>query len=225
MFVVVCLLFVIFFPLFPIGEKVPFSLLKRLLPENPIILEAGAQHGEDTRWMSEMWSRGTIHAFEPLPESFEQLALVAAEYKNIHIYRLALSDQCGLLPFYVSGGASSLLQPTESFNNDYFHADIEHPIMVESITMDQWAQNNNVDHIDFLWLDMEGNELRALQSGKEIVKTVTVIYTEINLQPFWNGCVLYDELKRWLEMQGFEEIWVDIVPTWHGNALFVRKNE
>jgi hypothetical protein len=69
---------------------------------------------------------------------------------------------------------------------------------------------------------MEGNELRALQAGTEMLKTVTAIYTEINLQPFWEGCVLYEDLKRWLEEHGFKEIWVDIIPTWHGNALFVK---
>lgn len=204
------------------GEQVPFALLKRLLPSNPIILESGAQFGEDTQWMSQMWPQGTIHAFEPLPTSYALLQKVAHLYKNIFCYPLALSNQAGIFNFYVAGGASSLLQPTEHFNNDYFHADLEHPIQVTCITLDTWAQENNIDHIDFMWLDMEGNELNALQGGIEILKTVTAIYTEVNLQPFWHGGVQYEELKQWLEEQGFVEIWQDIVPNWHGNVLFVN---
>jgi FkbM family methyltransferase len=218
----ISLLFLFFSFIHTTGEKVPFSLLKRLLPSNPVILEAGAQYGEDTKWMSELWPQGTIHSFEPLPEAFACLQQVAAIYPNVHCYQLALSEKQGVFNFYVSGGASSLLKPTEQFNNDYFHSDLEHPISVQCLSLDEWVSQMNIDHIDFLWLDMEGNELHALKSGIKILETVTVIYTEVNLQKFWEGCVLYQELKQWLEDQGFEELWSDIVPHWHGNALFVR---
>lgn len=205
-----------------LGEKVPFSLLRKLLPANPVILEAGAQFGEDTQWMSDFWSAGIIHAFEPLPESFAQLKQVASTRNNIQIYNLALAAKNGPAAFYVAGGASSLLPPTPSFNQDYFHADLEHPITVHCITLDDWARNNTIDHIDFMWLDMEGNELIALKAGDHILSAVKVIYTEVNLQNFWQGTVLYQDLKEYLEQKGFTEIWKDIVPHWHGNALFVR---
>ncbi len=210
--------------IYALGEAVPFSLLQQLLPSNPIILEAGAQFGEDTSWMSEMWPCGTIYAFEPSPESFPALAKVASQHSNIIIHKLALSNQVGELPFYLSGGASSLLKPTDSFNQDYFHADLEHPIMVPVTTFDLWVQENDVDHIDFMWLDMEGNELNALKGSLSILSRVKVIYAEVNLQNFWHGCVKYEELITWLENQGFEKIWEDITPHWHGNVVFVNKN-
>ena len=53
-----------------IGEAVPYALLKKILPANPVIIEAGAQFGEDTQWMSQFWPQGKIYAFEPSPESF-----------------------------------------------------------------------------------------------------------------------------------------------------------
>ncbi len=211
--------------IFPVGEKVPFFLLKRLLPDNPIIVEAGAQFGEDTSWMSEMWPKGIIHAFEPLPASFEKLERNTKKYKNVYRHQLALSNKAEKASFYVdghSGGASSLLRPTDSINKTYFHADLNNPISVECITLDNWAKKNNINKIDFLWLDMEGNELRALQASTEILKTVKIIYTEVNLQEFWHGCVQYKDLKKWLEGNGFKEIWSDIVPKWHGNVLFVK---
>jgi hypothetical protein len=71
---------------------------------------------------------------------------------------------------------------------------------------------------------MEGNELNALKGARTILKTVKVIYTEVNLQKFWTDCVMYEELTQWLASQGFEKVWEDIAPNWHGNALFVNKN-
>jgi Methyltransferase FkbM domain len=73
-----------------------------------------------------------------------------------------------------------------------------------------------------MWLDMEGNELNALHGALDILPTVKLIYTEVNLQQFWHGCVMYDELKAWLEEHGFIEIWKDVQPSWHGNALFMN---
>ena len=207
-----------------LGEAVPYALLKKMLPSNPTILEAGAQFGEDTRWMSQMWPQGKIYSFEPSPVSFAELQNVAAQCNNVTATQLALSDKKGEFAFYLAGGASSLLRPQDSFNTDYFHSDLDHPIIVEVITLDEWASNNNIDAFDFFWLDMEGNELNALNGARNSLKKVKLIYTEVNLQRFWEGCVMYDELKAWMEDHGFIEIWSSIAPDWHGNVLFMNIN-
>ena len=198
--------------------------MKRILPDAPIIVEAGAQFGEDSQWMSQLWPQGTIYAFEPSPESFPALQKVAEQYHNVVAIHQALSNIKGEFPFYLSGGASSLLCPTNSFNADYFHADVDHPIMVPVITLDEWALHNNVNNIDFLWLDMEGNELNALQGSIDVLRNVKLIYTEVNLQHFWNNCAMYDDVKSWMSDHGFIEIWSYIVPHWHGNVLFLNTN-
>jgi FkbM family methyltransferase len=206
------------------GEKVPFHLISRILPENPIIVEAGAQFGEDTLWMAELWPNGVIYAFEPVPEAYQLLTQHVAQLPHVHPFPLALTNTIGETPMYLAGGASSVLRPTASFNNVYFHADLTRPIYVPCTTLDQWASSQSIKKIDFLWLDMEGNELRMLQASPSMLKQVKLIYTEVNLQPFWEGCVQHDELRGWLESQGFVQIWEDITPAWHGNALFVHMN-
>lgn len=222
----ICLLLLsIYAPaLYATGEPVPFSLLKKILPENPIIIEAGAQFGEDTQWMSQMWPQGTVYAFEPSPTSFAELQKVASQATNIVPFPLALSNQKGESFFYLAGGASSLLKPQDSFNTDYFHSDLNNPIVVKTVLLDEWAQENNVNAIDFMWLDMEGNELNALEGAPALINTVKLIYTEVNLQKFWHGCALYEDVKAWMSAHGFVEIWSYIVPHWHGNVLFMNTN-
>lgn len=210
------------FNLHGIGEKVPWHILKRILPDNPTIVEAGAQFGEDTRWMAEFWPRGKIFAFEPAPESYLTLYENAKSHANIYTFQQALSDKRGQFSFYLAGGASSLLRPRESFNRDYFHSDLDHPIVVEALTLDDWRSEHQLGDIDFLWLDMEGNELNALKGAESTLDKVKLIYTEVNLQRFWEGCVMYEELKSWLMERGFHEIWSDFVPHWHGNVLFFK---
>ena len=46
------------------------SVIKQCLPENPIVVEAGAFNGRDTQNMAQTWSLSIIHAFEPVPQLF-----------------------------------------------------------------------------------------------------------------------------------------------------------
>ena len=125
--------------------------------------------------------------------------------------------------FYLAGGASSLLKLQEWANRDYFHSDLDHPITVKSTTLDKWCSENGISKIDFLWFDMEGNELRGLQGAVKSLKNVTCIYTEVKIQKFREEAVLYKDLKKWLNSQWFVEIWSEVIPNWGGNALFVKK--
>lgn len=207
------------------ADQVPISLLASLLPSNPIVLEAGARFGEDTSWMSKLWPQGHIHAFEPTPVSYALLKQNTQQYSNVTCYNLALAEKNGAALFYIDGhdgGGNSLIKPAEWFNVGHFHGDLNNPISVECIRLDDWAQQNHISHIDFMWLDMEGHELFALQSGPEIVKTVRVIFTEVNLQPFREGVPLYPEVKAWFESQGFTPVWAEFIDNWRGNVVFVR---
>lgn len=210
--------------LFSAKTSVPKELFFSLLPDNPIIIEAGAQFGEDTVWMSSAWPKGTIYAFEPNPASYPSLLKMAEQKPNVYSYQLAVSNLPGEMPFYIAGGASSLLPPTDSFNDIYFHADKMNPIRVQTIQLDDWLDEQRISKVDFLWFDLEGNELNALEGLQRHLSNITLIYTEVNLQNFWEEGVLYESLKNWLEARGFTEIWSEIAPYWQGNALFLNQN-
>jgi len=222
MFVVVLFLCFVSSICFGAGHSVPWDLIKQYVPENPIVIEAGAQFGEDTRIMADLWPGSTLYAFEPMPDNYSKLEKVASERDNIFASTYALTNEKKTANFWVCGGASSLLKPTDSVNNSYFHADLKHPIQVECITLDQWCKDQGITRADFFWFDMEGNELNALKGAQKILKTVRVIFIEVNLRTFWHGNVLYKDLKNWLTQRGFKEVWSYFVPRWNGNVLFVR---
>ena len=48
------------------------------------------------------------------------------------------------------------------------------------------------------WLDAQGHELAILQGATNILKTVTVLYTEVNFIHAYKDQPLYDEIKSWL---------------------------
>lgn len=207
------------------------AIVKPYLPENPIILEAGAYDGTDSLFMNRHWPRAQFHIFEPVPELYQKLVIKTASHSNMHTYKFALGDYTGSATFYISEFAnkpgipsesSSLLKPKEHLIHAphvLFNTEITVPIA----TIDDWAEEHNVDAIDFMWLDMQGYELNALKASPKIMKTVKAILTEVEFVEAYEGQYLFDDVKDWLEEQGFTMIARNFYCDWFGDALFVRK--
>jgi 2-O-methyltransferase len=204
---------------------IPKKYFVQFLPENPIILEAGAHKGKDTVEMAMLWPAGTIHAFEPVPALFKKLENNTRNLKNVHCYQLALGNNRGREIMYLSSGASdgssSLLPPKEHLNifpTVYF----DEELTVNTMTLDGWAESNNIQNIDFMWLDLQGMELNVLKSGKNILQTVTAIYTEVSSIEAYKDQTLYSDLNEWLTSNGFY-IEREVVDKGGGNVFFIRK--
>lgn len=209
---------------FPPGNYWDAVLLyvKSLVPENPVILEAGGHYGEDTIRMKTVWPQATMHVFEPLQISFEKMILDAGHLSNTFFYPYALTTYSGTTCFYIdipNNAASSIGYPVE-WNASEFDTT---PIEVSCITLDEWAKQNNVTKIDFMWLDMEGHELYALQHALDILPTVQAIFTEISFVPVREGSCSYYDLRAFLESQGFYEAWKSGDSGRYGDALFLKR--
>jgi FkbM family methyltransferase len=207
-------------------EAIPKSLIATYLPANPTIVEAGAHIGVDTVQMSKRWPRGTIHAFEPIPDLFSQLQSNTAKRKNVCCYPMALGKETGAAKMFVSSGrsdASSSLFPPKAHVT--YHPDIlfETEIQVPTITLDHWAAEQGIKKIDFLWLDLQGYELAVLKAATAVLATVQAIYTEVNLDETYAGVALYPELRQWLEVYGFKVIREDLPWQDGGNVFFAKE--
>lgn len=201
------------------------DLIRKFLPRNPVIVEAGAHKGWDTIEISRLWPHAMIHCFEPVPELYDLLVKNTSCCKNVFCYPLALSDITGNRKMFISSGASdassSLMQPEEHLS---VHPDVlfEKDIMIKTITLDDWAMERGIERVDFLWLDMQGHELAVMKASKKTFQTARVIQTEVSLLEVYKGAPLYPEVRQWLQRQGFyierEELpWKDM-----GNVLFIK---
>jgi len=198
------------------------NFVKKFLPVNPVILEAGGRYGEDTTRMKHVWPQATIHVFEPYPSSFEKVIENTRSLSRVMAYPYALSNYSGKTHFYVNHineGMCSIGFPAPN----YAHHFEKTPIEVQCITLNQWSKNYHIDHIDFIWFDMEGHELQALQSSLDILYSVKAIYTEVNFVTVREGSCAYLDLRHFLEAQGFIEIWKSRDSGENADALFVRQ--
>lgn len=205
--------------------------MAQFLPENPIILEAGAYDGEDASRMSQIWPKGTIHTFEPVPLLFLKTKARTFNCNNVHCYQMALSDTSGRAIFYISGDqendisrSSSLLEPKDHLRI-YPSVAFKKQIEVQTINLDEWAQLHAIDHIDFLSLDVQGMEYAVLKEAPKMLKTVKVIMTKIAFVETYKDTPPYQEVREFLESQGFSVIFEETcgAAKAEGYALFIRR--
>jgi FkbM family methyltransferase len=209
------------------------EILKQFLPDNPIIVEAGAFDGHDTQKMVKQWPHSTIHVFEPVPEIYERLVKNTQHLSNVCRYPIALSNTNGIALFYISekparpgiaSQAGSLHAPKERLQ----HSPIIFPrtITVQTITLEKWANENAIQSIDLLWLDTQGHELEILQSAPNILKNIRVVLAEVSFIESYEDQPRYEDVVAWMADHGFEHVANDFKDTsksFFGNALFVRK--
>lgn len=206
-------------------ENIPLSYVALFLPPAPIVVEAGAHNGAETAQMSLLWPRGVIHAFEPIPAVFQQLQYATKHRSNVCTYPAALAGENANLPMYVSSGgtdaSSSLLAPKEHLAVNP-HIVFQEQVIVPALTLDTWAAKNYCPRVDFLWLDMQGGELAALQAAPRILATVQALHLEVATMELYENNPLYPEVRAWLEAQGFVLVVEEITEMSSGNAFFVR---
>ena len=208
--------------------------VKNYIPENPVIVEAGAFNGTDTIKIHQCWPNASIHAFEPVPEIFAILEKNTQPISAITRYNIALSDTIGFATLHVSENpakpnqpfpAGSLRAPKERIK--WSDAQYKETITVPTITLDAWAQQQAINHIDFLWLDLQGHALSVLQAAPHILTCTTIIYTEVEFIEAYADQALYNDVRTWLELHNFTMIakdFTDETSWFFGNILFVHNS-
>lgn len=210
------------------------ELVKKFLPHNPSIVDAGAFDGTDSVQMKAFWPTSTIYSFEPVPEIYFRLIKATKSCRGINCFNLALSHKVGHFQMFVSkakvgrGGrqSSSLREPKEHLR---YAPDIkfDQVITVSATTLDAWSESHQIFGIDFLWFDLQGVELEVLQASPKILANVKAIYTEVEFVEAYKGQRLYSDMKNWLSTQGFVEYARSFESNdkskWFGDVLFVRQ--
>ena len=211
-------------------DTIAYSDIGRFIPADPVIVEAGAHDGTNTVEMAEFWPRATIHTFEPVPSAAAAVVKRISRYgSRVQCHAVGLGPRDGEIEMHVSGDgtfgscqSSSMLPPTAMQLREF--PDIAFGIkqMVPMHTMNSWAKTTNVPQVDFMWLDMQGYELQALEGAADVLKSVSAIHLEVSNVRLYEGAPLYSEVRARMADWGF-------VPTIEaffrvsGNVLFVRR--
>jgi FkbM family methyltransferase len=198
------------------------------LPSHPVILEAGVYDGRDTEEFAKILPQANIYGFECLPYYYEVATKRLEAYPNVSLYPIALSDKSEVLDFYVSTrqgemtASSSILKP-RLHTKVHPEVKFESRIKVQAVSVDDWADKCQIGKIDFMWLDLQGAELRVLKGANKSLVEVKAIFTEVSLIETYEAVPLYRDLKSFLLTKGFEVEREYLPYDDMGNVFFVKR--
>lgn len=180
------------------------------------LIELGAHNGYHTRLMAE-----TVHAsgkpfrfyaFEPDQRQHPYLIENTAPY-GVEIIPAAIGavDSDGVV-FYISDGiqqregeghlqrfdgSSSIRQPTEH-NAAAFPDMTFRTAKVRTIKLDTFCKAHGIDHIDFIWADIQGAEVDLITGGRESLAKTGHLYTEYCDGELYEGEIGLEQIKKLL---------------------------
>ena len=205
------------------------AIIKFLIKElykikSPIIFDVGANVGQSIERFSSVFKSEEfkIYSFEPTPKLFQILKNKYDLKKNIYLFQLALDDKIIKSKFfsYEYHKINSLIPTDENSkfhksrqivlkNRDFSNFTTE--IEVQTSTIDNIADEQNIDKIDVLKIDTEGNEDRVLEGAKKLLNSnkINLIELELILGFGYQRQMSFFDIEKFLIPYGYKLIAID----------------
>ncbi|MEO8065404.1 MAG: FkbM family methyltransferase [Candidatus Doudnabacteria bacterium] len=143
--------------------------------ESDAVVDIGAHKGYFSVYAAKKAGRGKVYSFEPLPRLSQFITANSRINKlaNIVVNNAAVWSKPGPIDLYVSSnsGGSSVRPKPSSIET----------VKVQSFTLEDFCDTNQIDSIDFLKLDCEGAEYDILLTlPVRVIRMIKKIAMEIH---------------------------------------------
>ena len=187
----------------------PYEVIARLLTGKSIdnMLDAGASHGRVAERLARPFPKANVHMFEPNPDYVGDLQTLHNRDNRFRHWPMALADQEGEmeLHFTESRGTTSLFKPNTRADDTWGQQlHVKESRAVPVVTIDGWAERENIGPIGFMKFDIQAGELLALRGAEKTLRDqALLVYTEIFFNPMYDGGALFGDIDALLRSHGF----------------------
>ena len=182
------------------------------------IIHVGAHECEEIVVYDKYISRDNVVWFEALPDKVE---FCKNKYPGVLIENAVVSDCVELVVFHRADNGQS-----SSFLEFGTHL-IQHPdthyvseFQAKTQRLDSILEKYTIP-FNFINLDIQGAELRALKGMESYLPSIQYIYTEVNSDHVYKDCCLITELDDYLGQFGFKRVETSWCGRW-GDAFYVK---
>jgi FkbM family methyltransferase len=167
------------------GELNVFKHIKKHYGNKALIIfDVGANVGNYSKNLAEFFNSDTlIHSFEPSKKTFQIFLETTSNYSNIVPNNFGISDKKSDLTLYSKNEASGLASVYQR-NLEHFGISMDMSEQIKLLTIDDYCKLNNIDHLHFLKLDIEGHELKALIGAKQMINEKRIDFIQFE----FGGC-------------------------------------
>ncbi len=145
-----------------------------------------------------------LHLFEPTKSCFETISQKFKDDINVFLNNFGVSDKNGEATIFYDkekSGLASLYQR----NLDIYSLQLNQTESIKLIRLDNYIEENNINHINFIKIDIEGHELKAFEGlGKYLncgfIDYIQFEYGGANLDSHTSLMEIY----KFLQERGFK---------------------
>ena len=164
-----------------------YSLMQAHLARiaNPVIFELGMCDGYHTNLMlSWCQSQPQFYGFEPDPRNINKIRWSGLPGR-ISFYPDAVGHITGKIPFHLSTpepngatGSSSISEFTPVLTECWSWLKCQEDVEVQCWRLDDFCAQHQIDHIDFIWMDVQGAERLVFDGGPLMLPKTKMVWTE-----------------------------------------------
>ena len=204
---------------------IPFSEIIGILKDHNIyvrgVFHIGAHECEEQRqYLEHNISAENIDWVEANPELVDLMAS-----RGIKVHHSAVSDEEKDASFFITNnGQSSSLLEFGTHEESYPWCKVVKTINIKTERLSSLIKRCDIPikERNFWNLDIQGMELKCLQSADEAIQYADAIYSEVNTQEVYKGCTVLPEMDTFLESKGFKRHSISMTEYGWGDALYIR---
>lgn len=195
---------------------------------NPVILDVGANDGEDSLRFLKLFPDARIICFEP-------------DTRALRLLRMHVNDRCAIVPCAVSAADGEVVfwpskghppgQPKTSegwHKSGSTHVPTGHlgahpwcqfgePVTVPTVRLDTWAATHlSTGVVSLIWADVQGAERDLIEGAQSLLARTCYFYTEYSDQP------LYDRQPTLHEIGDALPVGFEMTEVFQFDALFTN---
>jgi len=187
------------------------------------VLHCGANVGEEAPVYLELGIKKQIW-IEANPEIFLKLKSNISNNPDAIAYNTCIGDvQDQIVTFHVSNNGSQSSSILELGTHKIAHPEVNYVSEIKMRVDRIDYLFSRLDGYDFLNIDLQGAELKALKGMGDLLNQFKWAYLEVNKEELYKGCALVGEIDEYLSHYGFkreETKWCG--NTGWGDALYIK---
>lgn len=188
---------------------------KHLGKSPSVIVEFGSYDGGDGVFYKKTFPEAEVYSIEACDERFKVIQNLDEKF-GIHTFNYAVCEYDGFIDFYAVkdpnvmdhdykyGSSGSLNQRTDLYKKTYSHVNEQESKKVPCTRLDTFCKNNNIEHIDFLHVDVEGAEHRVVQGFGELRPSILWMETYLGKEYYGENAYVTSDLHKMVLDMGYE---------------------
>lgn len=155
----------------------------KLNDRKAVVFDVGANKGSYTKELSTFFTNADIYCFEPSKATYDMLVSNVGELPGVHCCNFGFGKEASMVELYSDAEGSGIASLYDR-RLGHFGIALQSKETISIQRIDEFCKSEQIDHIDFLKLDIEGHELAALEGAGEMLKQKKIRFIQFE----FGGC-------------------------------------